>query len=153
MLTIIGGRGRQSRIENGAPDAELIEALELAADETEGSVHGVVEKAADPRGLKADGFGFQIEQLPEETAFPMERSVEPGTQLSEARLECGDHRHAEDAVGGDVLYASQGSGKIARVAFFKGEQGKVGRTFFGPLPDEMLRRGGAEGILKVVVAQ
>jgi len=76
-------------------------------------MHLVVEKAADTGGADAGGFRLEVQNLPEHSAFPMERSIAPGVACRD--LVMGEHPQRIAGIRGDVLVTADEPGGVAEV--------------------------------------
>src|SRR5262249_37302985 len=64
---------------DGSPNREIIKALEAIAGKAEQLVAGIVEVAADACPAYPNSLGLEIEHLPEDSSFPEQAAVPPGT--------------------------------------------------------------------------
>src|SRR6267378_498533 len=97
----------------GTRGSEVIQALPRVPPQPEQRMHLVVEKAADTGGADAGGFRLEVQNLPEHSAFPMERSIAPGVACRD--LVMGEHPQRIAGVRGDVLVTADEPGGVAEV--------------------------------------
>src|SRR5437867_4283554 len=97
----------QTRVLDGHPDGEVIQALERVALEAERVVDRIVEEASDAGRARPGGLRFEVQRLTHHAGFPEEIPVKRGAVLVEARAELGDHPETEKPIACDVLVAAQ----------------------------------------------
>src|SRR6266545_3716681 len=103
----IGGRGRDAVVGQGTPDRKVVERLELRSFDSEHVVQSVVEVATDPRSPEPRGFGLQIEDMPEQSSFPVKLAIAPGVRFDDG-LEFAQHAERETTVARNRLVAAHG---------------------------------------------
>ena len=96
---------------------------------------GVVVEAADAGRADAGGLRFEIEHLPDDARLPEQMPIERRAELARGSVEVRDHAEAEEAVGGDVLVATDAP--PARRAVAACEADRAARLVARRLPQEL----------------
>src|SRR5260370_23983374 len=106
----------------------MVKALPIARRDTEHFVDWIIEVAAYPGRSNTRLFGFEIEDLPDETGFPKEPSVEARAVCDQAVRVVGKHRQAEGSIPGDVLAAGDPRCQRSAVPFLEQVKRKATRA-------------------------
>ncbi|MNF65648.1 hypothetical protein D3C84_474150 [compost metagenome] len=112
----------------------MVKTLPAAVGKSEQFMQRIVEITADPGGGQPRRLGFQIEQLADLSALPVQPRVTPGAGL-EGRVEATEHGQGHAAIAGDVLAAGEKRRQAAGVAFEQAVQRQFG---VHPLPEKVL---------------
>ena len=109
----------------------MIKALIARIGKTENSMHRVVEKTTDTRAAHPMRFGFQIQTLADQAAFPKQMPVSPSASVQRG-LEFGEHPKTECAITGDRLMTRQMTRGVLAIRRDEFEQGQVCGGLNGP---------------------
>src|SRR6266700_1656664 len=132
----IGRQRRNAVICQGTSDGEMVERLKLRIGDSEDLMQGVVEIAADAGAAQSFGFGLQIENVSQESGFPMQLTVAPGIGADDG-LEFAEHAEREAAVAGNRLMAVHGPRNDPAIGSQQPDKGKMWGRVFGRLPLEI----------------
>ena len=104
-------------------------------------MHRIVEVAADTGTPDAGGFGFQIQHLADQTSFPKQARIQPGTMTCQRGRVFGNHPKTEAAITGDVLETRHLLGGPCDIGVDEGIQLQVRRTAGGSPPMVSIGQG------------
>src|SRR5664279_5420920 len=97
----------QPQILNRTADGEMIEALPIAASQTECAVQHIVEVTTNAGAANTGSFGSQIQGLANHSSFPKQFAISRRAALPQDWLEPRQHPKAEPTIGGNVLLAGE----------------------------------------------
>jgi hypothetical protein len=87
----VRGEGHQTAILDRTSDRKVIEGLQAESLDGHNLMYGVVEKAADPGRPDPGRFGFEIQDLSQQTRLPEHPWIPPGSSSSQLALKFGKH--------------------------------------------------------------
>lgn len=145
---LIGWDRLQSEIFQRLSNREVVERLPGAVFQAKELMQKVVMKTTDPRSSNPGGLCLKIEQLADQSAFPVKTAIETGPILLQDWLEARQHSKREHPVGCYSLVAAHDLGGIPAVSFLQQEEIQVLRTSFWFLPKEFgPKRSSKQGLL------
>lgn len=104
LKMLVGCFATEPCVDHGRADREVVDILKARGIKSEGTMHLVVEVAANAGTLNTGSFSLQIEGLAEHAGLPKALAVAPRVRRADV-IEARQHGQGEGGIGSDALMA------------------------------------------------